>query len=62
MTGSDLFADILQPAGAVTNNQSKPKEQTHLNLNSDNLKLFNFSYYCILIRFLLFNSPKESFT
>ena len=44
MTGSDLFADILQPAGAVTNNQSKPKEQTHLNLNSDNIKLFNFTY------------------
>ena len=43
MTGSDLFADILQPAGAVTNNQSKPKEQTHLNLNSDNVKLYNFS-------------------
>lgn len=62
MTGSDLFADILQPAGAVTNNQSKPKEQTHLNLNSDNLKLFNFSYYCTLIRILLFNSLKESFT
>ena len=45
MTGSDLFADILQPAGAVTNNQSKPKEQTHLNFNSDNIKLFYLSPY-----------------
>jgi hypothetical protein len=51
MTGSDLFADILQPAGAVTNNQSKPKEQTHLNFNSDDIKLFYFRNHLILIRF-----------
>ena len=35
MTGSDLFADILQPAGgaAATNNQTKPKETKHIHKN-----------------------------